>query len=836
MIRANFTTYRSYVTDSLYQWDKNQDLAISGLNLSVAPEIHFVNADMERALVRQSTLTDGVVTVRIPNSLLQSALTIKAYVGVYEGETFKVIEAIEIPIIAKEKPADYTIEDSDEVYSFNDLENKFENVLRGYDEVVAKYDMVLDELTTKSQIIPLFANSIEECKDTSKPYVLPDGYIWAYTKKTVTTEGDTVPNFDNLRDDSRTVIKTDQRYSLSSNAWTKNDGFSAVVIPYTSGTKLELRLKNYERGNYPQIYAGNTVNSFDIQIANNIWEGNTPDDEGVLTITTADTVERNYICFVLNNTRLDGVIITLNQPITYTTTEDRTETVEEWTNTGHAFIPADYEGRIIELETEVDDLNSEINSLNERLDNTRTNKLVVSEVFAPSPQLPADGSETADFNGDRDYITAEHIYDYIDVLLNKYPRFITKEVMGKDASGIHDWCRYICSRRTYDAWQKPNYPLMYAWSNGSNTVYSASVSPRIGDPMYVTPYLGTTKGTVTTVNNANQSRTVGGVAYTRDKIKDVTPSLVYTETAYSPYFSSNYSLLKNGVYDGNKSKISTISSIVNGILTDANGVSYIRYPLGDRNSKFREIPTIVIGGNEHGTGGDPATPAMISARMIKDLCECKNANNPFINLLKNEYMMVFCPVVNPWGLHKDNKSYYNANGVNLDRNFDTIGWGGDTTYPQGEYGGSENETQYFMNTLVSSKAKIAMCNHSYGHGLDNTTGEAVSGGICSYMFGDYWNKYDDTLLEIAEVMATNYNLVFKTNDANGAPALPNKWAKTRSYFASIGIEGVALEINSRDGFITDPNNDAEGKQFTARVMEAGYTQILQVLYMLINNA
>lgn len=125
MIRANFYAYGSYVTDSLYQWDKNQDLVIGGLNLTVAPEIHFSNTDMERAIVRQSTLESGVVTVRIPNSLLQVALTIKAYIGIYEGDTFKVIETIEIPVIAKTKPTDYTFEDSDgEIYSFNKLENE----------------------------------------------------------------------------------------------------------------------------------------------------------------------------------------------------------------------------------------------------------------------------------------------------------------------------------------------------------------------------------------------------------------------------------------------------------------------------------------------------------------------------------------------------------------------------------------------------------------------------------------------------------------------------------------------------------------------------------------
>lgn len=130
MIRANFNAYNAYVTDSLYQWDINQVLAISGLNLSVAPEIHFNNINMERAVVRQSTLVDGVVTVKIPNALLQSVYPIKVYVGVYEGETFKVIESIEIPIIARVKPADYRIEDSDEdIYSFNKLETMLANLL-----------------------------------------------------------------------------------------------------------------------------------------------------------------------------------------------------------------------------------------------------------------------------------------------------------------------------------------------------------------------------------------------------------------------------------------------------------------------------------------------------------------------------------------------------------------------------------------------------------------------------------------------------------------------------------------------------------------------------------
>ena len=129
MIRANFNAYNSYVTDSLYQWDINRDLAISGLNLSVAPEIHFANDNMEKAIVRQSTIENGSIKVRIPNSLLQAPLAIKVYIGVYEDDTFKVIESIEIPVIPKARPLDYTIEDSDEeIYSFNRLEYLISNM------------------------------------------------------------------------------------------------------------------------------------------------------------------------------------------------------------------------------------------------------------------------------------------------------------------------------------------------------------------------------------------------------------------------------------------------------------------------------------------------------------------------------------------------------------------------------------------------------------------------------------------------------------------------------------------------------------------------------------
>ena len=128
MIKANFKAYATYVTDSLNQWDIDQALQVTGLNLTSAPEVHFSNANTDRAIVRQASLDKGVVSVAIPNSLLQDPLRIYAHVGIYEGSTFKVVELVEIPVKPRKRPEDYQIQDSDEeLYSFKRLENMLAN-------------------------------------------------------------------------------------------------------------------------------------------------------------------------------------------------------------------------------------------------------------------------------------------------------------------------------------------------------------------------------------------------------------------------------------------------------------------------------------------------------------------------------------------------------------------------------------------------------------------------------------------------------------------------------------------------------------------------------------
>jgi hypothetical protein len=248
-------------------------------------------------------------------------------------------------------------------------------------------------------------------------------------------------------------------------------------------------------------------------------------------------------------------------------------------------------------------------------------------------------------------------------------------------------------------------------------------------------------------------------------------------------------------------------------MTGANGVSYTRYPIGDRNRTMERSTVVTIGANEHGFTPDPREPAIICARLTKDLCECKNADNPFLNHLKNEVMLVIVPVINPYGFNLGTAAgYYNKNGVNINRNYDCPGWGNLTDAgPQGTYGGSEVETQYFMNTISEPKSAVAVSVHALGY-------SAEGGNTLTHYQGNGFNA--EKIGKIAEIMAANYNLQF--TDYGTTPPDTNQGGKSPAYITYAGAVGGLIEMQA-EGASTQRN--------TAYILEADYTLLLQCVNM-----
>lgn len=121
-------TKNNYTVEALCQWDVNQELQVYGLSLATIPEIHFANSAMDKAIVRQATMdAAGVISVDIPNSLLQKPYTISVYICTYEGGAFRSLYKIDVPVKERPKPSDYTLVDDPELYSFKALENAVVN-------------------------------------------------------------------------------------------------------------------------------------------------------------------------------------------------------------------------------------------------------------------------------------------------------------------------------------------------------------------------------------------------------------------------------------------------------------------------------------------------------------------------------------------------------------------------------------------------------------------------------------------------------------------------------------------------------------------------------------
>jgi hypothetical protein len=123
---------------------------------------------MERAIVRQSTMDDaGIITVNVPNSLLQKALPIIAYVCIYEDDTFKTLYEISIPVKARKQPTDYVLVDNDgEIYSFNALENM---VINAIENVGVQIDEIGKNLEVEYRALQNeISNSLSDVENVKK--------------------------------------------------------------------------------------------------------------------------------------------------------------------------------------------------------------------------------------------------------------------------------------------------------------------------------------------------------------------------------------------------------------------------------------------------------------------------------------------------------------------------------------------------------------------------------------------------------------------------------------------------------------------------------------------
>ena len=128
---------------TLYQWDKNQTIYVDGIDINTAPCIHFQNKTTKAPVVVTSTITNGMISVLIPNELLNMPHTIEGYIYVQENNRAKSVGVIKLPIRERQQPSDTEYVDTLNVVSLQEVNKEI-------DQLTAELNGLLIEITAKN--------------------------------------------------------------------------------------------------------------------------------------------------------------------------------------------------------------------------------------------------------------------------------------------------------------------------------------------------------------------------------------------------------------------------------------------------------------------------------------------------------------------------------------------------------------------------------------------------------------------------------------------------------------------------------------------------------------
>lgn len=108
----------------LYQWDVGITLYITNSKITEAYNVHFANKTCTEAYSCSSTYSDGVLSVTIPDILLQQAYPIWGYIYAEDDDYGRTVFTFKIRVIARPQPADYVYEESADYILVSDLADR----------------------------------------------------------------------------------------------------------------------------------------------------------------------------------------------------------------------------------------------------------------------------------------------------------------------------------------------------------------------------------------------------------------------------------------------------------------------------------------------------------------------------------------------------------------------------------------------------------------------------------------------------------------------------------------------------------------------------------------
>lgn len=263
MIKAQFKSYGSYVTDSVYQWDLNQKLSISGLVMSSAPVIAYSSKAVKKAITVQSKIVDGVINCDIPNALLQFDNDITAHLCSLENKQYKAVEKMIIPVIKRAMPADYLFTDNVPILTYEAIEadiQHYYNLSKSYtDSAKSEIDIErkrIDNIvkdTTDNVVEYKADNFLMSCKSDAQAFTTETALN---VFKNISSKSKNLGNFITISSNSKIQIKKSGLYSFDCKV--KVTGVNASV----GRQYARLKINDVQKNEYMISLVGETDEEF----------------------------------------------------------------------------------------------------------------------------------------------------------------------------------------------------------------------------------------------------------------------------------------------------------------------------------------------------------------------------------------------------------------------------------------------------------------------------------------------------------------------------------------------------------------------------------------------
>ena len=310
-------------------------------------------------------------------------------------------------------------------------------------EINALKSDITDIKSGTIQQTPLFANSTDECTDTTKLYVLPDGYIYAYRtfKNYNLLKLSEVSYSSRLQNDVSGIVSSTVSNLVTGwipvqygKYYTPSVLYNGSRIVGSSTFSLVVRVNVKLDDGTIVVYNNDVTSRQKILYQPGVNETITLEHENAVAVMLHFYIGGNDISTQAKFEAYQPMVIegdsiedATNKATTYKYISGDAEAIAEWYNTGHAFVPADYEDRIIKLESDVNNLKQNQTSVSPYFRNVNFGVLPITYYKGV-----ADSYENSAFGWTTKY--ADFIALWKSLLAN-HSGYVTETALGTASDG-----------------------------------------------------------------------------------------------------------------------------------------------------------------------------------------------------------------------------------------------------------------------------------------------------------------------------------------------------------------------------------------------------------------